>query len=276
MTAKELFNKTVTELSFTEEAEFETYCLFESLLGISKTQLILNSIDITDKHITIIEEAVFRRKNFEPLQYIIGQWDFYDLTFLVGEGVLIPRPETEVLVEFALEKIKNIKNPVVYDLCSGSGCIGLTVAKHRSDAKVYLLEKENKAVEFLNKNKEKYNLNNAFVIHDDLFDFDFSQIPEADVILSNPPYIPADEICSLQKEVLLEPLTALDGGKDGLDFYRCIAEKWILKIKNNGYIALECGDGQSDDIVSLFNEKYSEKQVIYDFNNIDRTVIFRI
>ena len=276
MTAKELYNKTVTELAFTEEAEFEALCLFESLLNIGKTQLIINSIAINSKQIEIIEDAVLRRKKSEPLQYIIGQWDFYDLTFFVGEGVLIPRPETEELVEFALERIKEIKNPVIYDLCAGTGCIGLTVAKHRSDAKVYLLEKEEKAIRFLNKNKEKYNLNNAFVIQGDLFEFDFSEIPDADIILSNPPYIPANEIAQLQREVLFEPITALDGGVDGLDFYRCIARKWVEKVKTGGFIGLECGDGQSLDVVSLFKEKYSEKEVIYDFNNIDRIVIFGI
>ncbi len=276
MTAKELYNKTVTELAFTEEAEFEALCLFESLLNIGKTQLIINSVAINSEQIEIIEDAVLRRKKSEPLQYIIGQWDFYDLTFFVGEGVLIPRPETEELVEFALERIKEIKNPVIYDLCAGTGCIGLTVAKHRSDAKVYLLEKEEKAIRFLNKNKEKYNLNNAFVIQGDLFEFDFSEIPDADIILSNPPYIPANEIAQLQREVLFEPVTALDGGVDGLDFYRCIARKWVEKVKTGGFIGLECGDGQSLDVVSLFKEKYSEKEVIYDFNNIDRIVIFGI
>ena len=276
MTAKELFNKTVTELSFSDEAEFEAYCLFESLLNISKTQLIINTVEISNEQISIIEDAVLRRKKSEPLQYIIGNWDFYDMSFIVGEGVLIPRPETEALVEFALEKIKNIENPIIYDLCAGSGCIGLTISKHRIDAKVYLLEKEANAIKYLEKNKEKYNLKNAFVIQGDMFNFDFSNLPDADIILSNPPYIPVKEINDLQKEVLFEPITALNGGDDGLDFYRCLAEKWILKVKKGGYVAIECGDGQSEDIISLFDKKYSEKRVIYDFNNIDRIVIFGI
>ena len=121
-----------------------------------------------------------------------------------------------------------------------------------------------------------YNLDNAQIIQGDLFNIDFSQIPQADVILSNPPYIPASEIDGLQKEVQFEPVTALDGGIDGLDFYRCIAENWLSRVKYNGYIALECGEEQSADIIDLFNGKYSEKQVIYDFNNIDRIVTFRI
>lgn len=276
MTVLELFRYCKNEMSFTDSPEFDTICIFEDLLGISKSKIYFNDSVATDEQIKIVEDAVIHRKNGEPLQYILGKWDFYDLTFNVGKGVLIPRPETETLVDFALEKIKDVKSPVIYDLCAGSGCIGLTIAHHRDDAKVYLLEKEDGALKYLKINKEKYNLDNAQFIQGDLFNIDFSQIPQADVILSNPPYIPASEIDGLQKEVHFEPVTALDGGIDGLDFYRCIAEKWASKVKNNGFIALECGEKQSDDIINLFSGKYSEKQVIYDFNNIDRIVTFGI
>ena len=276
MTVLELFRYCKNEMSFTDSPEFDTICIFEDLLGISKSKIYFNDSVATDEQIKIVEDAVIHRKNGEPLQYILGKWDFYDLTFNVGKGVLIPRPETETLVDFALEKIKDVKSPVIYDLCAGSGCIGLTIAHHRKDAKVYLLEKEDGALKYLKINKEKYNLGNAQIIQGDLFNIDFSQIPQADVILSNPPYIPASEIDGLQKEVHFEPVTALDGGIDGLDFYRCIAEKWASKVKNNGFIALECGEKQSDDIINLFSGKYSEKQVIYDFNNIDRIVTFGI
>lgn len=276
MTVLELFRYCKEKLSFTDSFEFDTICIFEDLLGFSKSQIYFNHNLATDEQIKIVEDVINRRKNGEPLQYILGEWDFYDLTFNVGKGVLIPRPETEMLVDFALEKIKDAKSPIIYDLCAGSGCIGLTIAYHRKDAKVYLLEKEEDALKYLKSNKEKYNLDNAKIIQGNLFNVDFSKIPEADIILSNPPYIPASEIEGLQKEVHFEPITALDGGIDGLDFYRCIAEKWASKVRKNGYIALECGGKQSEDIINLFNGKYSEKQVIYDFNNIDRIVTFGI
>lgn len=276
MTILELFRYCKNEMSFTVSPEFDTICIFEDLLGISKSKMYFNDSVATDEQIKIVEDAIIHRKNGEPLQYILGKWDFYDLTFNVGKGVLIPRPETETLVDFALEKIKDVKSPVIYDLCAGSGCIGLTIAHHRDDAKVYLLEKEDGALKYLKINKEKYNLDNAQIIQGDLFNIDFSQIPQADVILSNPPYVPASEIESLQKEVQFEPITALDGGIDGLDFYRCIAQKWISKVKKGGYVALECGEEQSADIIRIFDGKYSEKQVIYDFNNIDRIVTFGI
>lgn len=276
MTIKELFRYCSEQLSFSDSPEFEAICIFEDLLNISKSKIYFDDIVVTDEQIKTVESVINRRKNGEPLQYILGKWDFYDMTFNVGKGVLIPRPETETLVDFALEKIKDIDSPVIYDLCAGSGCIGLTIANHRKDAKVFLLEKEDGALTYLKSNKEKYNLDNAFIIKGDLFEVDFLNFPDADVILSNPPYIPACEIESLQKEVHFEPITALNGGIDGLDFYRCIAEKWISKVKKNGYIALECGEEQSEDIINLFNGKYSEKQVIYDFNNIDRIVTFGI
>ena len=114
------------------------------------------------------------------------------------------------------------------------------------------------------------------VINDDLFTVDLSLFPECDLIVSNPPYIMTEEISDLQKEVLFEPLTALDGGTDGYDFYRCLSDRWCSKVKKNGYMAMECGEDQSEFIVKLFSDKYTETNVIFDFNNIDRVVSFRI
>jgi release factor glutamine methyltransferase len=276
MTLKEIYSLCAEELLFTDCAEFESQCLIEDILGYSKEQIYLNNIILDESEIEKIKNAIIRRRNNEPLQYIIGKWDFYDLTFSVGEGVLIPRPETEALVDFALEKLRNIEKPIVYDLCSGSGCIGLTIAKHRKDATVYLLEKETNALQYLLKNKADKQIENVVVIHDDLFTVDLSKFLDADLILSNPPYINSDEIAQLQKEVLFEPVSALDGGNDGLAFYKCLAERWCDKIKKGGYMALECGEEQSKSIIELFNGKYIENNVIFDFNNIDRIVTFRI
>ncbi len=276
MTLKETYSFCVSELYFSDCAEFEAQCLIEDFLGYYKHQIHSKDIVVDESNLTRIYEAISRRQNGEPLQYILGKWDFYDLTFSVGEGVLIPRPETEMLVDFALDKIKNIKNPILYDLCSGTGCIGLTIAKHRPDATVYLLEKESNAFKYLSLNKNELKLENAFIIQDDLYFVDLSVFPHADIILSNPPYINSDEISGLQKEVQFEPISALDGGNDGLDFYRCIAQRWQNKVKKNGYIALECGEEQSNSIIDIFHGKYTECNVIFDFNNIDRIVTFGI
>ncbi len=276
MKIKDFYNKCVSELSFTDDAKFEALCMFETMLNIDKTNLITKDSNINDIDIKLIENAIFRRKNGEPLQYILGSWDFYDMTFLVGEGVLIPRPETEMLVDFALEKIKDIESPVIYDLCAGTGCIGLTIANHRKDAMVYLFEKEEKAFKYLTKNKEKYKLDNATIIKCDIFDYDFSPLPLCDILLSNPPYIETKEIECLQREVLFEPISALDGGTDGLNFYRIIFDKWLQKVKKNGFVAFECGEDQSNTICELFSTKISSSKVLFDFNNIDRIVTFGI
>lgn len=276
MTLKQLYKYCSDKLSFGECGDFEALCIFNDLLGISREKILLSETAASAEQEKLINDVITRRANGEPLQYILGKWDFYDLTFTVGEGVLIPRPETEMLVDFALEKLKGMKNPVVYDLCAGTGCVGLTVAWHRKDVTVYLLEKEEKAFAYLEKNKDLLKLDNTVLIRRDIFDFDFSSLPDCDLLLSNPPYINSEEIKGLQKEVLNEPVTALDGGADGLDFYRCIAERCMNKIHKDGFCAFECGEQQSQDIIEIFNGKISQKEVISDFNNIDRIVTFRI
>lgn len=276
MTLFELYKKSAEALSFSGCGEFEAKVIFEDILNIKIKFYDYSAVTASENQISLMNEIIGRRKSGEPLQYIVGKWDFYGFTFNVGEGVLIPRPETENLVEYVLNEIKNTVNPVVFDLCSGSGCIGLTIAKLRPDSKVYLFEKEDKAYFYLSKNLDKFNLKNAVPVKCDIFDFCLSDLPEADVTVSNPPYIKSDEIHALQAEVKNEPLSALDGGDDGLVFYKCIASRWISKVKKGGLIACECGDGQSSEIFQLFGNAVSEKKVIFDFNNIDRIVVFRI
>ncbi len=197
------------------------------------------------------------------------------LTFNVGPGVLIPRPETEILCEYVIEKIKNITEPVVVDLCSGSGCIGLSVAYYNKNAKVFLVEKSNEALLYLRKNLEKLNLKNVTVIHGDVFKVKglTDALPVADIIVSNPPYIRSNEISHLQTEVQKEPVMALDGGKDGLDFYRCLCCEWTRHLKKSGIMALECGEDQANDIAELFFKNSLEHKIIKDYNNIDRIVL---
>lgn len=276
MTLFELYKKSAEGLSFGGCGEFETKVIFEDILKIATKPYDYSRTDASDSQISLMNNIIGRRKGGEPLQYILGKWDFYGFTFNVGEGVLIPRPETENLVEYVLSEIKKVKNPVVFDLCSGSGCIGITIAMIRTDSTVYLFEKEDRAFYYLKKNLEKFGLKNAVAVKCDIFNCDLSDLPTADALVSNPPYIKSSEIPFLQSEVQKEPLTALDGGDDGLQFYRCISSRWLPEVKRGGLIAMECGDGQSEDIISLFDGSISEKKVIFDFNNIDRIVAFRI
>ncbi len=209
-----------------------------------------------------------------PVQYVIGSWDFYGESFFVGEGVLIPRPETELLVDFSCDFLKDKISPVVLDLCAGTGCIGLTAARLNPNAKVFLVEKSPDAMKYLQKNADKFALTNVRIISGDIFSgFDAFDIPKPDLILSNPPYINSGDIALLQSEVLKEPAMALDGGRDGLDFYKAIAEKWLPYC--GGAIAVECGEGQADLIRAIFSNQCAETCSIKDFNGIERVVVGR-
>ncbi len=274
MTVSELYKKGVDLLkeNSVEDAEFDCDCLFEHFTGHNRLNRAISSdADVDQQKQTDFLNSVNRRLSGEPLQYILGVWEFMGFEFFVGEGVLIPRPETEIIVEQAVEYIKTHKNAVVYDLCAGSGAIGLSVARLCPECKVYLFEKYDSALEYLNKNRDKLNAVNASVIRYDLFDGFDSSIEAPDLILSNPPYVATQEISSLQREVGFEPETALDGGEDGLDFYRCIKDKWSDFIKRGGELIMECGEAQSRDIANMFS-KGSAIEFIKDFNNIERVV----
>lgn len=255
-----------------ENAKNEARWIFESVFECSRDYIFFHSDDRPDeKKAAVFMEKIVQRANGYPLQYVIGSWDFYGESFKVGVGVLIPRPETELLVDFALEYLKSKSNPVVFDLCSGTGCIGLTVARHRPDSKVYLFEKSTDALKYLNENKKFLSCDNAQVIQGDIFKgFSAFDVPKPDLILSNPPYIESKEIPSLQSEVLYEPSMALDGGDDGLDFYRAIADYWL---KDCGCaVAVECGEEQADSIKMMFSAVCAQTDSVKDFNGIERVV----
>ncbi len=268
MNLKEAYNYGVYFLSANgiEEAEFKSLCLVCHLDSIKNSQFKLHFDDeIIMKRFA---DLLWRVKSGEPLQYVIGKWDFFESEFFVGKGVLIPRPETEELVELAVCKAKQYKNPVIIDLCSGSGCIGISIAKKIPSSKVYCIEKSTDAMFYLSKNAqgtENVNLVNAD-INDDV------GIEKADIIISNPPYIKSDEIDSLQSEVKYEPRMALDGGTDGLDFYRIINNKWYNKLKENGILLLEIGSDQGKTINSVLTD-FNNVEVKKDIYGNDRMVI---
>lgn len=257
-----------------EEAEFEADCIVADILGIKNSALrILGETVINDEDVLKAESFVKQRLNGEPLQYILGKWEFYGIDFFVGKGVLIPRPETELLIDIALEFAKKKNNITCFDLCSGSGCIGITVAKLVTGSDVTVLEKSDDALKYLLKNKALNSADNVTVIQGDLFDGpDFLADKKCDILLSNPPYIRSDVISSLQREVLSEPQMALDGGNDGLDFYRAIAEKWFSAVKPDGMVAVEIGEEQGNDVREIFSKYFKTVNVIKDFSGNDRVV----
>lgn len=276
MKLKELRKKLADNLAVCsfEEAEFEADCIVADLLGVTNSALrILGEIEIDNKTAETATAFASRRINGEPLQYILKKWEFYGLDFFVGEGVLIPRPETELLIDIALDFAKNKNNIICFDLCSGSGCIGITVAKKIKNSDVTVLEKSDDALKFLLKNKEHNSADNLTVIHGDLFHGpDLFNGKQCDILLSNPPYIRHDVISTLQREVLFEPKMALDGGDDGLDFYRAIAEKWTSAVKPDGMVAVEIGDEQGSDVSKIFSKYFNNVNVVKDFSGNDRVV----
>lgn len=215
-----------------------------------------------------LADFLWRLKTGEPLQYVIGKWDFYESEFFVGEGVLIPRPETEELTELVIDYAKSLEKPVIFDLCSGSGCIGISVAKKLSNAFVYCIEKSEDAYKYLERNAKDV-ANVECILGDISNEFD---LPMADIIVSNPPYIKSEDMKTLQKEVKKEPSMALDGGNDGLDFYRIINDKWKKYLKDDGRLFLEIGEDEGKSIKGALSA-FSNITVKKDLSGNDRMVV---
>lgn len=279
MTVFELYKLCKEELqkSNTENSENEARMIVEKALQFDRTQFLLKKNEPVDEiSATSAREMFSKRLSGLPVQYILGEWDFFGRSFKVGEGVLIPRPETEELCSLVIERLKQRPKTVVFDLCSGSGCIGITIKKETANTSLYLIELYDNAIKYLNENRILHGLARSvpLVKGDVLAGYEaFGFLPRADVIVSNPPYIKKDELSSLQREVQNEPQSALDGGEDGLVFYRALCEKWFPHINDGGFLAVECGDGQARDVASLFSKIGAVVSVHKDFNGIERFVI---
>lgn len=221
--------------------------------------------DILNEYFNILN----RRKNGEPLQYIFGETEFYGNTFYIDENVLIPRDDTEISIE-VLNKIfkeNNIKSFV--EIGSGSGIVSVTMANIYRDTKFTAVDISDYAIKNTLKNIKRYNLENIEVLKSNLFE---NITGKYDIIYSNPPYIRTDEIEKLQVEVKdYEPMNALDGGIDGLYFYREIIKSAKEFLSDDGYLVFEIGHDQADDLKNLLKD-YSV-EVIKDLSNRDRVVI---
>ena len=275
MTAEQVLRTAADKLRAAqiENASFDASCLVENITGLSRTKIMLCDDDIADEQAELVERAVLRRISGEPLQYILGEWDFFGRTFEVREGVLVPRPETELLVELALEKLRNVRYPVVFDLCAGSGCVGLTIAAERPDAHVWLFEKYDEAFHYLKRNIKKLGLTNVQAVQHDItlgYDDKISETP--DLIVSNPPYLRTDELGGLSTEVMHEPATALDGGKDGVDFYRIIASRWLPNVNKHGGIIFECDPSQTLEIADMLMPYAMRVKIVTDIFGLQRAV----
>ena len=197
------------------------------------------------------ERLCARRLAGEPLQYLVGEWEFYGLPFKVGEGVLIPRQDTETLVDVVLKKAPKDRALTVIDLCCGSGCIAVALEKKLNCGRVLGVELSDVAFEYL---KQNIALNDSKVeaVKGDVTNAETAEkLPIADIITANPPYLTDEDMKVLQREVTFEPQSALFGGEDGLDFYRQILINFKSRLKQGGLLAFEIGIGMEEDVMTM-------------------------
>ena len=239
----------------------------------SQEQLLNYKKELTDNEENKVKDILFKRINGYPLQYILGKWTFMGRDFSLGEGVLIPRDDTEVVVLSVIPYLEQNKNLRIIDLCSGSGIIAVTLKCMFPKCEVHALELSEKALPYLKRNIES--LAPDVILHQG----DLNLLCECfednyfDLVISNPPYIQSEVIPTLQTEVKREPKMALDGGTDGLDFYRSITQKWSNKLKPGGMMAFELGEEQFDMVKAMMKEKGFENISEYkDLGNIQRAI----
>ncbi len=252
---------------------FEAKQIIKHITGFDNAQVLnMYNTPLTEYQQNMLTAIIHQREAHYPLQYIFGIWGFFGREFEVGTGVLIPRADTEVLVEKALAVIKEINSPCVLDLCAGSGCIGVSIAAERPDAAVTLIEKYELAAGFCACNIARHRTTNATLKMGDVLSGDGAD-GQYDLIVSNPPYITDKEMGELQREVTFEPETALAGGSDGLAFYRAIIEKYKNSLKESGVMMFEVGINEADSVAELMSEAgFAKIDFVRDLNNIRRVV----
>ena len=212
-----------------------------------------------------------RKKNF-PVAYLTGQREFFGMNFAVTPDVLIPRPDTEILVQVAIEKLSKIDAPIFLDIGTGSGAICISILKQLKTARAVTIDISADAVNCAKFNAEKFGV-------DDRINFYVGNLFEPlreqkfHAIISNPPYIPTKDISTLQAEVQREPKIALDGGADGLNFYRRIVEESPNFLLNGGFSAVEIGINQADAVKELMSKNFSEVEIVRDLSDIERVVL---
>lgn len=260
-----------------ENARLDAEYIFAYVLGVKRISLMLNfDIEISEEQKNLIRQYIIRRgKHREPLQYIVKEWEFYGHPFKVDSRVLIPRQDTEILVEQCIHLMKDIENPKILDIGTGSGAISITLAKELPNSEVLGLDVSDEALKVAVENREFNGVTNLKFLKSDVF----QHVKERnyDLIVSNPPYIPVEEYNELMPEVKqYEPKMALTDNGDGYYFYKKISEESINYLKNGGYLAFEVGYNQGE-TVSLFMKKSGFQIVgrVTDYGGIERVIIGR-
>lgn len=271
----EAYNKTKKELEAAgiEDYVFEAKQIIKHITGFSNSEILMNYTNrLTEFQSNNLTAIIKQRAIRYPLQYIFGEWAFYGREFFVGPGVLVPRADTETLVEVCLKYLKNSESPAVLDLCAGSGCIGITLALEKADASVTLVEKFPEAARYAERNIKRHGTDNVTLICGDVLN-GAANDKEYELIVSNPPYVPKNEMETVSPEVHYEPETALFGGEDGLDFYRAVITEYKKALKAGGILAFEVGAGEAAAVEALLrNAGLKEINTENDLGGICRAV----
>lgn len=275
MTIFEAYNHTKQKLKAAgiEDSVYEAKLIIKHITGFNNNQILTEYT----RELTVFQQnnltAILRQREIRyPLQYILGEWAFYKYTFKVGVGVLIPRSDTEILVEQCCEYLDGKENPKILDLCAGSGCIGISLACDFPESAVVLVEKYSEASRYIDENIKLNKAENTLVVQGDIFD-GVANTEKYDLIVSNPPYIPPDEMKITSPETNFEPETALLGGEDGLDFYRAIIKNYRNSLKDGGMLAFEVGINEAERVAELLRDAgLQDIRKIKDLNQIERVV----
>lgn len=280
MTIKELLNQAVIMLKNEniDAPKIKARMLLQATLKKSKEYLMIyDTKEVTpiekDRYIRNVKRLILG----EPLQYITGRQEFMKLNFLVTKDVLIPRADTEILVEEVIKLAEGINNPTILDLCTGSGAIAISLAKYVKNVHICAVDISPKALQIAKKNAELNGVkNNIEFIESNLFEK--LKDKKFDIIVSNPPYIETETIRTLSKDVQREPKLALDGGKDGLDFYRKISDSGYKFLNRQGFLCLEIGYNQRIAVKQILESKkrYVNIRCLRDLCENDRVIISQI
>ncbi len=262
-----------------EDGGLEAKIIFEQIFSRSfGLDLLAGRLEreMTVQESTRLEDMLKKRLFGTPIQYIIGEWEFYGMDFCVGEGVLIPRQDTETLIDAAISLMRGKSGVKLLDLCSGTGCIPIVLSKMLKCSAVYAVELYDKAFCYLEKNISRHKAAVTPFKLDVLDESSTALFSGIDLITCNPPYLSGGNMRSLQLEVGFEPKTALYGGEDGLDYYKKIAAVWKKSQPRGGYIAFEIGHTQADEVSKiLLSCGYTDVKAVRDLAGKDRVVTAR-
>ncbi len=278
MNIEEILRKEINNLKQNniENSTLKAKILLANILNVKKEYLLIHSEEEVKQEDKIkYENCIKELIKGKPLQYITNKQEFMGLNFYVDENVLIPQPDTEILVEKAIEIAETTQKNKILDMCTGSGCIAISLAKKINNAQITAVDISNSALNVANKNAINNNVEKKIkFINSDIF----NNIEEKfDIIVSNPPYIETETINKLEIEVQNEPHLALDGGIDGLKFYKTIANNAFKYLNENGYLLLEIGYNQQNSVTQLLQDigKYKNIETVKDLGGNYRVVIAR-